>query len=247
MTTTTYAADRTALLIIVPYNDFMSEGGSSTRLSRKQPKRSASTTTCASWFLRSERRVYKSSSCRITRPGYKFHPRVDGVRRTRDRLSSVRFRDGRGSRSPPRRPGRGERASSSAAYRRRAKARRSCSVDSLAALHDCPRRASRASLARSNPAHPARDHSPLASRRIPRVLATSLSAVGTTADDACRAHPRDGGTQPTLGCRAHPWRAAQARHPRVQATDSAVHAPLSTPTRRPELVDVPAKPRDVGL
>ena len=63
MTTTTYAADRTALLIIVPYNDFMSEGGSSTRLSRKQPKRSASTTTCASWFLRSERRVYKSSSC----------------------------------------------------------------------------------------------------------------------------------------------------------------------------------------
>src|SRR5882724_12338245 len=66
MTTTTYAADRTALLIIVPYNDFMSEGGSSTRLSRKQPKRSASTATCASWFLRSERRVYKSSSCRIT-------------------------------------------------------------------------------------------------------------------------------------------------------------------------------------
>ena len=27
MTTTTYAADRTALLIIDPYNDFMSEGG----------------------------------------------------------------------------------------------------------------------------------------------------------------------------------------------------------------------------
>src|SRR5712664_8349 len=81
------------------------------------------------------------------RPGYKFHPRVDGVRRTRDRLSSVRFRDGRGSRSPPRRPGRGERASSSAAYRRRAEARRSCSVDSLAALDDCPHGASGASLA----------------------------------------------------------------------------------------------------
>ena len=27
MPTTTYAADRTALLIIDPYNDFMSEGG----------------------------------------------------------------------------------------------------------------------------------------------------------------------------------------------------------------------------
>jgi nicotinamidase-related amidase len=27
MTTTTYAADRTALLIVDPYNDFMSEGG----------------------------------------------------------------------------------------------------------------------------------------------------------------------------------------------------------------------------
>lgn len=27
MTTTTYAADRTALLIVNPYNDFMSEGG----------------------------------------------------------------------------------------------------------------------------------------------------------------------------------------------------------------------------
>ena len=34
------------------------------------------------------------------RPDHKLHPRVDGVRRTRDRLSSVRFRDGRGSRSP---------------------------------------------------------------------------------------------------------------------------------------------------
>jgi len=27
MTTTTYVADRTALLIVYPYNDFMSEGG----------------------------------------------------------------------------------------------------------------------------------------------------------------------------------------------------------------------------
>jgi nicotinamidase-related amidase len=27
MTTTTYVADRTALLIVDPYNDFMSEGG----------------------------------------------------------------------------------------------------------------------------------------------------------------------------------------------------------------------------
>src|SRR6267143_788896 len=34
-----------------------------------------------------------------------------------------------------------------------------------------------------------RDHSSLASRRIPRVLAASLSAARTTADDACRALP----------------------------------------------------------
>ena len=48
MTTTTYAADRTALLIVDPYNDFMSEAASSTRLPGRRLKQSASTTTCAS-------------------------------------------------------------------------------------------------------------------------------------------------------------------------------------------------------
>jgi len=50
MATTTYTADRTALLIVDPYNDFMSEGGSSTRRRGRRPKRSAFTTTCASWI-----------------------------------------------------------------------------------------------------------------------------------------------------------------------------------------------------
>ena len=48
MITTTYTADRTALLIVDPYNDFMSERGSSTRRRGRRPKRSVSTTTCAS-------------------------------------------------------------------------------------------------------------------------------------------------------------------------------------------------------
>jgi len=39
----------------------------------------------------------------------------------------------------------------------------------------------------------------LASRRIPRVLARRSSAVGTTPTTRGRAHPRDGGAQPTLG------------------------------------------------
>ena len=48
MTTTTYAADRTALLIVDPYNDFMSAGGKFFEATRGRPTRSASTTTCAS-------------------------------------------------------------------------------------------------------------------------------------------------------------------------------------------------------
>ena len=35
MTTTTYASDRTALLIVDPYNDFMSEGGKFYQATRK--------------------------------------------------------------------------------------------------------------------------------------------------------------------------------------------------------------------
>jgi nicotinamidase-related amidase len=66
MTTTTYAADSTALLIVDPYNDFMSEGGKLYEATKETPKRSGSTTTCASWFRRSERRISRSSSCLIT-------------------------------------------------------------------------------------------------------------------------------------------------------------------------------------
>jgi nicotinamidase-related amidase len=48
MTTITYAADRTALLIIDPYNDFMSEGGKLYERTRETAEAVASTTTCAS-------------------------------------------------------------------------------------------------------------------------------------------------------------------------------------------------------
>jgi hypothetical protein len=48
MTSPTYTADRTALLIVDPYNDFMSEGGKFYEATRERPKRSAFTTTCAS-------------------------------------------------------------------------------------------------------------------------------------------------------------------------------------------------------
>jgi len=57
MTTTTYAEGRTALLIVDPYNDFMSEGGKFLRgPPRRRPRRSAFTTICASIFTESDPR-----------------------------------------------------------------------------------------------------------------------------------------------------------------------------------------------
>ena len=47
MTTTTYMADRTALLIVDPYNDFMSEGGKFYEATRKAAEAAGSTTPCA--------------------------------------------------------------------------------------------------------------------------------------------------------------------------------------------------------
>ena len=41
MTTNTYAADRTALLIVDPYNDFMSEGGKFMTVERSRSLESA--------------------------------------------------------------------------------------------------------------------------------------------------------------------------------------------------------------
>ena len=48
MTTTTYAADSTALLIVDPYNVFMSEGGKLYEATKETAQAVGSTTTCAS-------------------------------------------------------------------------------------------------------------------------------------------------------------------------------------------------------
>src|SRR6267142_2701524 len=62
------------------------------------------------------------------------------------------------------------------------------------------------------------EQQPAQERKERRFASHAVPQARLPAVDACRAHPRDGGAQPTLGCRAHPWRAAQARHPRVQRT-----------------------------
>ncbi len=48
MATSTYAAGGTALLIVDPYNDFISKGGKFYEATRVAPKRSPSMTTCVS-------------------------------------------------------------------------------------------------------------------------------------------------------------------------------------------------------
>ena len=48
MTTTNYTAHDTALLIVDPYNDFMSKGGKLYERTKKQLRQSAFMTICAS-------------------------------------------------------------------------------------------------------------------------------------------------------------------------------------------------------
>jgi nicotinamidase-related amidase len=66
MTTNTYAADRTALLIVDPYNDFMSEGGKLFEATRETAEAVGFYDNMRRLVLRSGRRVSRSSSCRIT-------------------------------------------------------------------------------------------------------------------------------------------------------------------------------------
>ena len=136
---------------------------------------------------------------------------------------------------------RGERVSATATHRRRAEDQRSGLAGTLAALHDCARRAHRAGLARGKLTHPAGDDFSLASGRLPRPLATTLSAFGTAAYVGRSTDPGNGGAQPALGRRAHSRRTAQARHPRLQADRSTVHAPLPAQRWRQKLVDLPAQ------
>ena len=102
-------------------------------------------------------------------------------------------------------------------------------MGTVAALYDGAGRAHRAGVARGNLTHRTGDDPSLASGRIPRLLAATLSALGTAAHVARNTDPGNGGAEPALGRRAHPWRTAQARHPRLQADRSTVHAPLSRP------------------
>ena len=67
MTTTTYPANRTALLIVDPYNDFMSEGGKLYEATRKTAEAVGlyEQQHAKGRFLRFEPPASKSSSCRI--------------------------------------------------------------------------------------------------------------------------------------------------------------------------------------
>lgn len=47
MTDTHYEPAHTGLLLMDPYNDFLSEGGSCGLWSKRSPRRSACSTTCA--------------------------------------------------------------------------------------------------------------------------------------------------------------------------------------------------------
>src|SRR5438309_11981569 len=99
---------------------------------------------------------------------------------------------------------------SAAAHRRAAKDRGAGPVGTVAALYDGARRTPGAGVARRHVARPAGDHPPLAPGRLPRVLATTLSAVGATPDGVGGADTRDGHPQSALGRRTPPRRAAQA-------------------------------------
>src|SRR5437899_5679788 len=158
-----------------------------------------------------------------------------------DRGPSVRGGAGCRRRAPPRRSRRRERPASAAAHRRATKDRGAGPMGTLAALHDGARSTHGAGVARRHVARPAGDNPPLAQGRLSRVLAPTLSAVGSTPYRACGAYPRDGHQQSALGRGASPRRAPQARHPRLQENGPAVHASREAPRRRAMLVDLPAR------
>src|SRR5437667_8280949 len=116
-----------------------------------------------------------------------------------DRGPSVRGGAGRRRRAPPRRSRRRERPASAAAHRRATKDRGAGPVGTVAALHDGARSTHGAGVARRHVARPAGDNPPLAPGRMSRVLAPTLSAVGSTPYSACGAHPRDGHRQSRWG------------------------------------------------
>lgn len=59
-----YPRDRTAYLLVDPYNDFLSEGGKAHSLVKPVADEVACSTTCASSTVRCARRGFRFSTCR---------------------------------------------------------------------------------------------------------------------------------------------------------------------------------------
>src|SRR5213593_3250016 len=116
-----------------------------------------------------------------------------------DRGPSVRGGAGCRRRAPPRRSRRRERAASAAAHRRAAKDRGAGPVGTVAALHDGARSTHGTGVARRHVARPAGDNPALAPGRLSRVLASTLTAVGSTPYSACGAYPRMATSNPCWG------------------------------------------------
>src|SRR5262249_43181775 len=142
---------------------------------------------------------------------------------------------------------RGERHPSAATDRRRTQARRPGPMGTMRTPHDGHRGPPDASVADPDLPRPTSDHPPVASCRLPRVLAAPLTPSGSSADAESGPDSRDGIRQPALGSRADPRRASEAWDPREQAHRSALHDAETTPWRRTALVDLPEEPHHVVL
>src|SRR5207244_11806659 len=135
-----------------------------------------------------------------TPPGQKAHPHAYRSNNApHDRGPSVRGGAGRRRRGPPRRSPRRERPASAAAHRRAAKDGGAGPVGTVAALHDGARSTHGTGVARRHVARPAGDNPALAPGRLSRVLASTLTAVGSTPHSACGAYPRMATRNPCWG------------------------------------------------
>src|SRR4029077_3855449 len=83
---------------------------------------------------------------------------------------------------------------------------------------------------------------PVASQRLPSLLAPAITPLGAAEDEPRdpRSNPQDEPGKPSLGRTPHPWRAAQTRHRREpghgwQISGMATQGPL------PDLALVPAQ------
>ena len=92
--------------------------------------------------------------------------------------------------------------------------------------------------------HCARHFDPVASKRLPGLLAVEVAIERWPSEDSRgspQADPRDEPSEPTVGCAANPWRAAQARH-RGRRVDSGEVHDQAPSTAGAELEDISAQP-----